>query len=91
MEQPAASRFIRIRYAIVALASVLVAAKFVFGLVEIHETTHEEIQLPIIVVVEPHRTGCPARSRYTGLFGHVRERSVAIVAIENAAPVLAHV
>src|SRR2546426_10056720 len=68
-----------------------IAAEFVLGFVEVHKTANEQIQPPIIVVVKPDGTRSPARRRQAGLFRHVRERPVTIVAIENTVTILGDV
>ena len=72
-------------------ARILVAAKCVFGLREIAEAADEEIELAIVVVVEPDGATTPAGRRHAGLVRHVGESAIAIVVIENAARVLGHV
>ena len=67
---------------------LLVATEFVLGFVKVHETANEQIEPSIVVIVEPDGTGGPTGSRQAGLFGYVRERSISIVVIENAAAVL---
>ena len=59
--------------------------------VEIYETADKKIEAAIVVIIKPHRTGCPAWSGHAGFFGHVGKSSVAVVAIQNAAAVLRHI
>src|SRR5260370_31349376 len=58
---------------------------------EVDKAAHEQVQPAIIVIVEPDRARSPSRCRDSGLCSHVGKRAIAIVAIQNAAPVLGDV
>src|SRR5260370_39228077 len=58
---------------------------------EVDKAAHEQVQPAIIVIVEPDRARSPSRCRDSGLCSHVGKRSIAIVAIQDAAPVLGDV
>ena len=56
--------------------------------VEVNEPRDEEVEPAVVVVVEPDGAGGPSWSRDPRLLGHIGERAVAVVAVQNAAPVL---
>src|SRR5262249_2262820 len=47
------------------------------------EAGDEEIELRVVVVIEPHGAGGPTRRRDARFLCYVSERAVAVVAIEN--------
>ena len=53
----------------------------------INKTADEEVKTAVIVEVEPYRAGGPAGRSKAGFLGHVGERAVAIVLVENAASI----
>ena len=61
------------------------------GRIEVHVARHEQVQMAVPVVVEKAAAGPPAvqRSRDPGLLGDVRERAVAVVAVEDVPPPVA--
>ena len=75
------------RDAVEALTELVVAAEDVAGERKLHEAAQEQIELAVVVVVEPHRARRPSWRRQAGLVGDVREGAVAVVAIQRAAPV----
>src|SRR5262249_54548980 len=81
VKQPASSRRIAARAAVVTLAGPLVSAEHVFRFVKIGETPNEKIELAIVVVVKPYSTGGPTRRSDAGFLSHVSKSAVAVVAI----------
>src|SRR5215475_4491879 len=59
-----------------------------FGLIKVHETADEQIELAVAVVINPNGTRSPTRSGNSRRNGHIGESSVAIVPIQNDATVL---
>ena len=90
MEQPAGHWVVNARDAVVAVTALTVAAKLVLGLVEIHKPADKEVEFSVVVIVKPDRTRCPALSGQAGFAGHIGERAVTVVVIENHAVVLCH-
>src|SRR4051812_8105600 len=74
-----------------APAIVLQSADLIFGAVERYKLTDKQIELAVVVVVEPHGARRPAWRRNTGLLCDVGESAIAVVVIENAAPVLGNI
>ena len=87
MEQPARHGIVNARNAVVT-AGLLIAAKFVLGLVEIDEAADKEVQLAVIVVVEPDRARSPSGSGKACFASDVGKRAVAIIMIKNDAVIL---
>src|SRR5215469_4581985 len=75
------------RNAVVLLAELVVAAGVALAGAVVDETADEEIELAVVIVVEPDCAGGETRRLETGLFGDVGESAVAVVAIENAVAV----
>src|SRR5882724_4543951 len=74
------------------MPSVVVnAAGLVFFFAKTYELPNEQIQKPVIVVVEPDSAGSPAGCGDAGLGGHVGKGAISIVVIQNAVPVLCHI
>src|SRR5262249_54128346 len=73
---------------VVALFGSFIAAELVFGFIELDKAADKEIELAVVVVVEPNRARCPPGSRNSSFFRDVSECAVAVVAVENAAAVL---
>src|SRR5207247_2498796 len=91
VEQPAWHGLVNARDAVIALAGLVVPAEFVLGLVEIYKAADEQVELPVVVVVEPDGARCPARRSNASLFRYIGEGSVAVVAVEDAFAVLCEV
>src|SRR4051794_6072931 len=54
----------------------------------LNEVSDEDVFVPVIVDIEKNRRGPQALRVETGLFGGIRERAIAIVAVENISPVV---
>ena len=63
----------------------------VLGFVEVDETTDEQIESAVIVIIEPDRAGSPSGGGDPCLLRYISEGAVTVVAVENAAPILGHV
>src|SRR3954468_24715422 len=50
----------------------------------IDEAAEEEIELAIVIVIEPYGAGGPTRGEEAGLAGDVGEGAVAVIAVEDA-------
>ncbi len=90
-EQPARCGLVEVRNAVSVFAILAGAAILVLGLGELHELADKQVELPVIVIIEPDRARAPARSGDARPFGDIGERTVAVVVIENAAAVLRNV
>src|SRR5215469_17392528 len=88
MEQPARHGLVKVRDAVSTFGVLAGVAVFTLGFVEVDKVTDEQVEPPIVVVVEPDRTGAPTGSCDPSFLGHVSECAIAIVVVENAAPVL---
>ena len=53
----------------------------------IDELRHEQIQFPVIVVVEPHRAGGPSWRVDAALYSDIGECAMAVVVVQNAFPI----
>src|SRR5580693_9206945 len=91
MEKPAGHRGIDFRNAIMNPSVLMDSAGFIQFFAEFGELPDEEIEAAVIVIIEPNRARSPPRRSYSRLFGNIRERTVAIVVIEDAAAVLRHI
>src|SRR6202011_469644 len=87
-KQPTRHRLINFWNAIMPLAVIMDSTRLVLLLAEIHKLTHKQIQPSIIVVIEPHRAGCPPRSGHPSLFRYIRKRAISVVVKQNTPPVL---
>src|SRR5207249_5075530 len=56
----------------------------------VNETANEQIQVSIVVVIEPYGAGGPAGSSYSCLFRHISKGSIMIIFVESAASVSCH-
>ncbi len=52
---------------------------------------NEEVQLPVVVIVEEARRNRPPARRHSGFDGHIRKRSISVVVIEHIVAVVSHV
>src|ERR1700751_4788374 len=86
VKKPAWTWFEDFRNAVVMTARRIESAAGIF--VELSKLTDEEIESPIVIVIEPDRARGPAPTRYARFFGDVSKCSIAVVAIENIAPPL---
>ena len=59
--------------------------------VELGELADKQVQLAIVVIVEPDCARAPSGRAHARLLGHVREGAVAVVAVEDIAPHLRHI
>ena len=50
--------------------------------------TDEEVEPPVIVIIEPDGTGCPSRSRQPRFLGYVGESAITIVVIQDTPAIL---
>ena len=89
VEEPTRGGLIERRDAIPGLVVGNAVEAFCFA--EFDEVTDEQVQTPVVVVVEPDRARGPARGRHTSLLGDVGKGPVAVIVIENALPILGHV
>src|SRR5579863_8147080 len=83
MKKPARPRIEDTRDAIV-MGAVRVYATCECS-IELRELTDEEVQPPVVVVVEPDRARTPTRSADTRFFRDVGKSSVAVVVKKDAA------
>ena len=58
--------------------------------IELHVPADEQIDASVAVVIEPGRTDRPAIDVDPGLGRHIRKRTVALVAVQDRAPVAGH-
>jgi hypothetical protein len=72
----------------VPLSVILNATRLVQLLAEIDEASHEKVQTAVVVVIEPNSAGPPTGGGHARFLRHVREGAVAVVVVEEAAPVL---
>src|SRR5579883_2145343 len=84
MKKPARHRLIEARDAVTGLVVIGDAGK-IFRLAEIYELADEEIELSIVVVVEPYGARRPSRSSDPGFLGDISKCYVAVVPIERVA------
>src|SRR3977135_3862509 len=75
------------RNAVIMVSELVVAAGEFLLRAIINKTADEEVKTAIIVEVEPYPAGGPAGRSKAGFLGHVCERAVAIVLVENAATI----
>src|SRR5690348_11244340 len=67
--------------AVVTLLQSLIGAERVLRLVVKDEARNKQIELVVVVEIEPGGAGRPSRRRHTGFVRHVGKRAVAVVAI----------
>src|SRR5580692_5630959 len=85
MEEIAGLGAVDVGFAVPAFTADGVAAKFIFGFVEIDEAADEEVEAAVVVIIEPDSAAAPAGSCHAGFGGYVGEGAVAIIAIERIA------
>ena len=66
------------------MADLVAAAFELFDAGVVDEAADEEVELAIIVVIEPDGAGGPAWSGEPGFFGDVSERAVLVVFVQDA-------
>ena len=71
---------VQVRRAIVAAAETIWTRNLVCV---IDIAAYVEIQAAVVIVIEPHGARGPAGQRQAGLLGHVGERAVAVVVVQN--------
>src|SRR2546425_4024729 len=79
----AGPRLEKARDAIITPAQSLIGAKNVQGLFVNDEAGDEEVQLAIVVIVEPEGACGPAGRGDAGFITHIGERAVAVIVIKN--------
>src|SRR5260370_24868141 len=90
VEHATRHRVVDARNTVVAVAGLTVAAELVLGLVEIHKPADKEVEFSVVVVVKPNRTRCPALGGQPSFPGHIGERAVTVVVVQNDPVVLSH-
>src|SRR2546426_8309616 len=85
MKQEAVRRFEDARDAVIVPSQLVVAAGELARV--IHKAADKQVQPTVVIVVKPYRARSPARQSQSGLIGHVGERSVAVVVVQNATSV----
>ena len=55
---------------------------------EFDKAADEKVQPAVIVVIEPHRTGTPARTSHARFRSYIRKGPVTVVVVENAVLIL---
>src|SRR5712691_7894545 len=73
--------------AIVAAAQTLISAKNVQRLFINYKAGNKQVQLAIVVIVEPNGARGPARCRDAGFISHISERAVTVIVIKNIAAI----
>src|SRR5215469_15347512 len=48
------------------------------------KTADKKVEIAVIVVVEPDRAGCPARSGQARLLGYISESAISVIPIQDA-------
>src|SRR5215472_8278431 len=89
MEKPGRHWLVNRWAAVPALTSQFVPAPD--ALVEFRELQDEQIQPSIVVIIEPHRACAPTCRGNSSLAGHICERTIAIVAVEDTLRILSDV
>ena len=91
MKQKTRTRFKDARNTVVTTADAVIAAEDRAGAAVLHKTRDEEIELRVVIVVEPRRTSGPVWRGDSGFVGYVGKRAVAVVVEENIATVVGYV
>src|SRR6202042_755928 len=79
VEKPTGHGRINLRNAIVTPAILVDSAGLVQLFTEIREPPYEEVEMAIIVIVEPDGARSPSRRSHSRLFGDIRESAIAVV------------
>ena len=82
----ARSRFV-VAWDAVIPAVDIISAEYVQCLVIVDKAGHEQIQLAVVVIVEPDGAGGPSGCGHTGPVGNVGKSAIAVVVIKNIAPI----
>src|ERR1700686_1200548 len=77
--------------AISSLRVLAGAAVFALRLGKLHKLADEQIQLAVIVIVEPDRAGGPPRRAHSGFFRDIGESAVTVIVVKNVPAVLGDV
>src|SRR5262249_45434017 len=85
--EKAGGRLEKSRDAVIMLAEAVIAAGPVLGWRVVHKAADKQIELAVVVVIEPDRASREPRCLQASTFRDVGKRAVAIVAIQNAVPV----
>src|SRR5262249_38670023 len=88
VKEVARSGLEKARHAIVEPASGFVSAQNILRLVILNEARNEQVELPVIVVVEPNRASGPTLHSYSSLLGHVGKRAVTVIMIQRITAVV---
>src|SRR5205807_5534484 len=91
MEEVARCRFEKTRDAIVTAILTLVRAVNILRLIKENETRNEQIQFAIVVIVKPDSMRGPSGRRDSCFVCDIAERAIAVIVIENVAPVTRHI
>src|SRR5690349_12240292 len=84
-------RFEKTRHAVVTTLQSRIGAEWILRLVVEDEARYEQIELAVVIEIEPRRAGGPAGCGDTRFFSHVGKRAVAVVAIKNVRAVVGDV
>src|SRR5271170_6444641 len=86
MKEPARHRRVDLRVAVFVQSlkrgNVWGPTVVMLGLAEVYEAAHEQVELAVVVIVEPHGARGPSGGRDSSLLGYVGEGAVAVVAVE---------
>ena len=88
VKQPTGGGIVSAWDAVIAFARLSVPAEKVLLFAEVDELTHEQIQLPVVVIVKPNSARRPAGNLQSTFLSDVGEFPVAFVVVKDAAPVL---
>src|ERR1700694_3679653 len=75
------------RDAIVTPAQSFIGAENVQRLLINNKAGDEQVQLPVVVIVEPDGASGPARRGEAGLIRRISERAITVVVIKNVAAI----
>ena len=87
MEEVAGPRFEKARDTIVTAAQPLISAQNIQRLFVYNEAGDKQIELAIVVIVEPDGACGPAGRGNAGFISHISEGAIAVVVIENIAAI----
>src|SRR5258708_6553699 len=91
MEQVAGAGFEQARHTVITPAQRLVGAENIQRLFVKNKTRDKEIQLAVVVIIEPDGTGGPAGRPNTGFIRDISEGPIAVVVIKNITLVTRHI
>jgi hypothetical protein len=84
VEEKARGRLKDPRDAIVVSANAVIAAEDMLVEAVLDETANEQIEITIVIIVEPNSAGRPTRAGEPGFFSYVGKSTIAIIVVENA-------